>query len=126
MPFEKISAWFPNQQHIDPRISEKFSTGAKYAVISISKHPTYAQLKNSGGMVADTRMLGLISSFNAPQVRPVFRLFELGSRYPYSVAGKFMGSISLSSMMFDAGANIIGSIYEEVFRKDEQGNVDSD
>jgi hypothetical protein len=60
-------------------------------------------------------MVGLIQSFSAPQTRPIQRLFELGSRYPYSVAGKFMGTITLTSIMFDAGSNLLGGIYEEAF-----------
>jgi len=115
MAFERLAQWFPNITHIDPRLSEKYSVGSKYAVVSITRYPTYRELRNAGRSIADSRMLGLIQSFSAPQTRPIQRLFELGSRYPYSVPGKFMGSISMSSIMFDAGANLLGGIYEEAF-----------
>lgn len=117
MAFGKLSEWFPNQTHIDPRLSEKYSTGSKYAVVSVSRFPTYRELSIAGKTISDTKMVGLVQSFQAPQTRPIQRLFELGSRYPYSVAGKFMGNIQMSSIMFDAGANLIGGIYEEAFMK---------
>lgn len=115
MAFGRLSEWFPNATHIDPRISEKYSVGSKYAVVSVTRYPTYRELRRAGLSVASTRMVGLIQSFSAPQTRPIQRLFELGSRYPYSVAGKFMGTITLTSIMFDAGSNLLGGIYEEAF-----------
>lgn len=125
MPFERLKNWFPNMTHIDPRVSEKYTVGSKYAVVSVTRYPTYRELRNAGQSVASTRMLGLIQSFQAPQTRPIQRLFELGSRYPYSVAGKFMGTIAMSSIMFDAGSNLVGGIYEEAFMEkgtDDQGD----
>lgn len=122
MAFGNLTEWFPNQTHIDPRLSEKYSTGSKYAVVSVSRFPTYRELTKAGKTVSDTKMVGLVQSFQAPQTRPIQRLFELGSRYPYSVAGKFMGNIQMSSIMFDAGANLIGGIYEEAFMKKTSPN----
>jgi len=115
MAFGKLSEWVPSLTHVDPRPSEKWSVGSKYCVIAVTKHPTFAQLRQNRGSIADARMVGLIQSFAAPQARPIFRLFEMGSRYPYTVPGKFMGTVALTSMMFDSGANLLGGIYEEVF-----------
>lgn len=116
MAFDTLKNWNANQTHIDPRIIDNEPVGAKYAVVSIIKYPTYREMKLAGKSIAESRMVGLIQNFMAPQVRPIVRFFELGSRYPYSVPGKFVGTIQMSSMMFDAGANLIGGIYEEVFR----------
>lgn len=115
MALGNLHQWNPALIHIDPRPQDKFSVGAKYCVVSVSRHPTFNELKMNGETIANSKMVGLIQSFAAPQARPIFRLFEMGSRYPYTVAGKFMGTISLTSMMFDAGANLLGGIYEEVF-----------
>jgi len=115
MAFGNLHEWFPNLTHVDPRLSEKDSVGSKYAVVSVSRYPTYNELQNASQSVANTKMVGLIQSFSAPQARPIQRLFELGARYPYSVAGKFMGTISMSSILFDAGANLLGGLYEEAF-----------
>lgn len=117
MALGELHQWIPALTHIDPRPQDKVSVGAKYCVVSVSRYPTFNELANSGpsGTIANTKMVGLIQSFAAPQARPIFRLFEMGSRYPYTVAGKFMGTIALTSMMFDAGANLLGGIYEEVF-----------
>jgi len=115
MALGELHQWIPALTHIDPRPQDKFSVGAKYCVVSVSRYPTFHELQMNGATIANTKMVGLIQSFAAPQARPIFRLFELGSRYPYTVAGKFMGTIALTSMMFDAGANLLGGIYEEVF-----------
>ena len=119
MPFGKLTDWGPNLTHVDPRASEKYSVGAKYCVISVTKHPTYAELQSAGKTVADSHMCGLIRDFYAPQMRPIMALFELGSKYPYSVAGKFRGNIHMTSMLFDAASNIIGSLMEEVYSNDD-------
>lgn len=118
MAFGKLREWFPNVTHIDPRISEQYTTGTKYCVVSISRHPTYQALRRNQETVADSRMLGLIQDFNAPQVRPIQRVYEIGSRYPYSVAGKFTGDITLSSVFFDASGNLLGNIYSTVYGVD--------
>lgn len=125
MAFGQISQWHPALTHIDPRPQDKFSVGAKYCVVSVSRYPTFFDLKRNKKSIADTKMVGLIQSFAAPQARPIFRLFELGSRYPYTVAGKFMGTITLTSMFFDAGQNLLGGIYEEVFTS-QDGNITPD
>lgn len=123
MAFGQLKEWFPNITHVDPRISEQYSTGSKYCVVSITREPTYQQLAANGKTVANSRMLGLITSFSAPQVRPIVRVYEIGSRYPYSVPGKFTGRIDLSSIFFDAAGNILGNIYDTVFGVD--GNPDN-
>ncbi len=114
MALGNLHQWIPALTHVDPRPQDKFSVGAKYCVVSVTKYPTFNQMLQNGGTIANSKMVGLIQSFAAPQARPIFRLFEMGSRYPYTVAGKFMGTIALSSMMFDSGANLLGGIYEEV------------
>ena len=119
MALGELHQWIPALTHIDPRPQDKFSVGAKYCVVSVSRYPTFNELRINNETIANTKMVGLIQSFAAPQARPIFRLFELGSRYPYTVAGKFMGTIALTSMMFDAGANLLGGIYEEVFTSKE-------
>lgn len=118
MAFGQLREWFPNIEHVDPRYDDKYPTGSKYGVVSVTRFPTYHQLRRAGQTVANSRMLGLIQSFNAPQSRPVLRLYELGSRYPYSVPGKFTGMISLSSMFFDAAGNMLGNIYSTVYGVD--------
>ena len=124
MALGQIKEWQPGLSHIDPRPQDKMSVGSKYCVVSVTKHPTFRQMMNASSKtsIADARMVGLIQSFAAPQARPIFRLFEMGSRYPYTVAGKFMGTIALTSMMFDSGANLLGGIYEEVYG-DGQGGL---
>jgi hypothetical protein len=123
MALGNLHQWIPALTHIDPRPQDKISVGAKYCVVSVSRYPTFNELAQSpGGTIANTKMVGLIQSFAAPQARPIFRLFEMGSRYPYTVAGKFMGTIALTSMMFDAGANLLGGIYEEVFTDKQNPN----
>lgn len=117
MALGKLSQWIPSMSHLDPRPSEKYAVGAKYCVVSVTKHPTFASMIKSGQSIANSRMVGLIQSFAAPQAIPLFALFELGAKYPYTVPGKFRGNIALSSMVFDAGANLLGGIYEEVFSK---------
>ena len=119
MPFAQLREWFPNIQHIDPRVSEQYTTGSKYSVISITKHPTYRQLRQAGQTVANSRMLGMITDFSAPQVRPIQRVFEIGSRYPYSVAGKFSGRIELNSVFFDSAGNLLGNIFSTVYGIDD-------
>lgn len=123
MAFGKLSQWFPNIDHVDPRVSEQYTTGTKYCVVSISRHPTYASLRNNQETVADTKMLGLIQDFSAPQARPISRVYELGSRYPYSVAGKFTGDITMSSIFFDASGNMLGNIYSTVYGVDGTSRV---
>lgn len=117
MSFSKISTWYPNRPHIDPRVDDRYGVGSKYTVVAVTKYPSYLQMRKAGKSIADARMVGLLQGFNAPQSRPIQRFYEIGSKYPYQVAGKFVGQISLSSAMFDA-TNIIGGIYEEVFREE--------
>lgn len=124
MALGNLHQWVPALTHIDPRPQDKFSVGAKYCVVSVSRYPTFNELANSDDTIANTKMVGLIQSFAAPQARPIFRLFEMGSRYPYTIAGKFMGTIALTSMMFDAGANLLGGIYEEVFTQKNSTSIE--
>lgn len=118
MAFGQLKDWAPNLSHIDPRVSEQYTTGSKYIVLSVTRHPTYLQLSKAQETVADSKLLGLIQNFSAPQMRPIVRIYEIGSRYPYSVAGKFTGNFSLSSVFFDAAGNIIGNIYSTVYGVD--------
>jgi len=118
MGFGQLKEWAPNLTHVDPRISEQYTTGSKYVVLSVTRHPTYLQLSKAQETVADSKLLGLIQNFSAPQARPIVRIYEIGSRYPYSVAGKFTGNFALSSVFFDASGNIIGNIYDTVYGVD--------
>lgn len=113
--FGRLKDWFPNIQHIDPTVSEEAAIGTKYVVISVVKEPTYRQMTQAGKFVCDSKMLGLIQDFTFPQIRPIQRVYEIGSRYPYSVPGKYSGDLALSSVFFDASGNILGNIYSVVY-----------
>ena len=117
MAFEKLQHWTSTGSHIDPRLTEKYSTGSKHCVVSVTRYPTYRELQQYHQSVADSKLVGVIQSLQAPQSRPIQRFFELGSKHPYAVPGRFMGSLTMSSILFDAGCNIIGAIFEESMLK---------
>ena len=117
--FGKLKDWFPNIAHVDPTFDEIKAIGSKYVVISAIKYPTYQLMTRAGRTVADSKMIGLIQDFTFPQIRPIQRAYEIGSRYPYSIPGKYSGDLALSSIFFDSAGNILGNIIASAYGLDD-------